>query len=260
MPCQREVPAVAALQHEFNDQGLVLIAIDLDDDRAALEAFRDKYGTSFPVAVENDDRMRKAFGVRGCPATVIIDRKGRMVGRAGGGDGDWTSDAARALARSLLGARMASGPAPARKRQARKSVHLMTAVAPNDTKLNEILDEAAAALKAGDEVKILFDAQSVGALRMNAQKTPLQDAPFTDAQRRAAARRLGVPQSAAPRNQLDYIQLLAKAGAKVLVNENAVHAFGLADDEIHPIAKRVSVEDMERIVDDSDACLNYSRE
>jgi len=204
--------------------------------------------------------MRKAFGVRGCPATVIIDRKGRMVGRAGGGDGDWTSDAARALARSLLGARMASGPAPARKRQARKSVHLMTAVAPNDTKLNEILDEAAAALKAGDEVKILFDAQSVGALRMNAQKTPLQDAPFTDAQRRAAARRLGVPQSAAPRNQLDYIQLLAKAGAKVLVNENAVHAFGLADDEIHPIAKRVSVEDMERIVDDSDACLNYSRE
>jgi len=204
--------------------------------------------------------MRKAFGVQGCPATVIIDRKGRMVGRAGGGDGDWTSDAARALARSLLGARMASGPAPARKRQARKSVHLMTAVAPNDTKLNEILDEAAAALKAGDEVKILFDAQSVGALRMNAQKTPLQDAPFTDAQRRAAARRLGVPQSAAPRNQLDYIQLLAKAGAKVLVNENAVHAFGLADDEIHPIAKRVSVEDMERIVDDSDACLNYSRE
>jgi len=183
-----------------------------------------------------------------------------MVGRAGGGDGDWTSDAARALARSLLGARMASGPAPARKRQARKSVHLMTAVAPNDTKLNEILDEAAAALKAGDEVKILFDAQSVGALRMNAQKTPLEDAPFTDAQRRAAARRLRVPQSAAPRNQLDYIQLLAKAGAKVLVNENAVHAFGLADDEIHPIAKRVSVEDMERIVDDSDACLNYSRE
>ena len=225
-----------------------------------VEAFRDKYGTSFPVAVENDDRMRKAFGVQGCPATVIIDRKGRMVGRAGGGDGDWTSDAARALARSLLGARTASGPAPARTRQARKSVHLMTAVAPNDTKLNEILDEAAAALKAGDEVKILFDAQSVGALRMNAQKTPLQDAPFTDAQRRAAARRLGVPQSAAPRNQLDYIQLLAKAGAKVLVNENAVHAFGLADDEIHPIAKRVSVEDMERIVDDSDACLNYSRE
>ena len=65
-------------------------------------------------------------------ATVVIDRNGRMVGRAGGGDGDWTSEAARTLARSLLGARTASGPAPARTRHARKSVHLMTAVAPND--------------------------------------------------------------------------------------------------------------------------------
>jgi len=71
-----------------------------------------------------------------------------MVGLAGGGDGDWTSQAARALARSLLEARTVSAQAPARTRQARKSVHLISAVAPNDAKLNDILDEAAAALKA----------------------------------------------------------------------------------------------------------------
>jgi thiol-disulfide isomerase/thioredoxin len=260
VPCQREVPAVAALQREFNDLGLALIGIDLDDEPAPLEAFREKYGISFPVAVEEEDRMRKAFGIPGCPATVIIDRKGRMVGRATGGDGDWTSDAARALTKSILGVRAEPGPAPARARRARKSVHLLTAVAPNDPKLNDILDEAAASLKAGDEVEILFDAQSVGALRMNARKTPLEDAPFTNAQRRAAAKRLGVPPPAAPRNQFEYIEQLAKEGAKVLVNANAVHAFGLTDEEIHPIAKRVSVEDMEKIVDDSDACLNYSRE
>jgi len=44
------------------------------------------------------------------------------------------------------------------------------------------------------------------------------------------------------------------------VNENAIHAFGLAEGEIHPVATRVSVQDMEKIVDESDACLNYSRE
>lgn len=237
-----------------------MIAVDLDDDRAALDAFREKSGAAFPVVVEDGDRMSKAFGVRGCPATVLIDRKGRMVGRAGGGDGDWSSDAARALAKSLLGIPTRSAPAPGRSKQPRKSLHLMSAVAPNDSKLNELLDEAAAALKAGDRVEILFDAQSVGALRMNANRTPLEDAPFTDAQRLAAAKRLGVPRSAAPRNQLEYVQLLAKAGATVLVNENAIHAFGLDDGEIHPIAKRIPVEDMEKIVDDSDACLNYSRE
>ena len=96
-----------------------MIAVDLDDDRDSLEAFRDKYGTSYPVAVEEEDRMRKAFGIPGCPATVLIDRRGRMVGRATGGDGDWTSDAARALTKSLLGIGVETQLKPARARQAR---------------------------------------------------------------------------------------------------------------------------------------------
>jgi hypothetical protein len=261
VPCQREVPAVAALQREFNDQGLAVIGIDLDDDKDYLEAFRVKYGATFPLAVEDEDRMRKTFGIRGCPSTALVDRNGRMVGRIIGGDVDWTSGAARTLAKSLLGiGKASSGPAAARSKPSRKSVHLITAVAPDDPKLNEILDEAAAALKAGDRVEILFDAQSVGALRMKAHKAALEEAPFTNSERRIAARRLGVPLSAAPRNQFEYIQRLAKAGAKVLVNANAVHAFGLADEEIHPIAKRIEVTEMEKIVDESDACLNYSHE
>jgi thiol-disulfide isomerase/thioredoxin len=261
VPCQREVPAVAALQREFNDQGLAVIGIDLDDDIDVLEAFRIKYGASYPLAVEDENRMRKAFGIRGCPATAIIDRKGRMVGRIMGGDVDWTSDAARALAKSLLGiGPPAPAPPAARSKPARRSVHLITAVAPDDPKLNEILDEAAASLQAGDSVEILFDAQSVGALRMKAQKAALEEAPFTAAERRRAALRFRIPRSAAPRNQFEYIQQLSKAGAKVLVNANAIHAFGLSDEEIHPIARRIEVTEMEKIVDESDACLNYSHE
>lgn len=238
-----------------------MIGIDLDDDIDVLEAFRVKYGATYPLAVEDENRMRKAFGISGCPSTALVDRNGRMVGRIMGGDVDWTSDAARALARSLLGiGPPASAPEAARARPARKSVHLITAVAPDDPKLNEILDEAAASLEAGDSVEILFDAQSVGALRMKADKAALGEAPFTAAERRAAARRLRVKQSAAPHNQFEYIQRLAKAGAKVLVNANAIHAFGLTDEEIHPIARRIEVREMEKIVDESDACLNYSHE
>jgi hypothetical protein len=230
------------------------------DDPADVEAFAKEYGISFPLAIDDDDRAQTAFGIHGCPATVVIDRNGRMVGR-GSGEGDWTSESARALVRSLLGIKQsASAPVVARTTQVRKSVRLVSAVAPNDPKLNEMLDEAADSLKAGDEVAILFDGQSVGALRTYAQKTPLEGAGFTSKQRSTLAKRLGVPQSAAPRNQFEYIQHLAKSGAKVLVNSNAIRALGLADAEIHPIAKRVSVDEMEKIVDDSDACFTYSHE
>jgi len=237
-----------------------VIGVDLEEDPADAEAFGKQYGISFPLAVEDEERAKKAFGILGCPNTVVIDRKGQMVGR-GGGEGDWSSESARALVRSLLGIREpASAPAAAGGKQARKAVHLVSAVRPNDSKLNEMLDEAAASLKAGDEVAILFDGQSVGALRASSQKAPLEAAAFTSQERTRVAKRLGVSQSTAPRNQLEYIQQLARAGAKVMVNVNAIRALGLADVEIHPVAKRVSVDEMEKIVDDSDACFTYQHD
>jgi hypothetical protein len=239
-----------------------MIGVDFGDEPADVEAFGERYDIPFPLAIEDQDRAKKMFGILGCPSTVLIDRKGRIVGR-GAGEGNWTGESARALVRSLLGIREAPGSASAptaAAKKVRKAVHLISAVIPNDAKLNEILAEAADALKAGDEVSILFDGQSVGALRTHAQKTPLESAELTRKQRSTLAKRLGASPSTAPRNQLEYIQQLANAGAKVLVNVNAIRALGLADAEIHPIAKRVSVVEMAKIVDESDACLNYSHE
>ncbi len=237
-----------------------MIAIDLGDAPPDIIAFADRYGISIPLAIQDQDEAKKAFGVLACPATLLIDRKGRIIGRTAG-ESDWTSESARALVRSVLGIRQeASAPAVVSAKRARKSVHLVSAVMPNDTKLNEILDEAADSLKAGDEVSILFDGQSIGALRVNAQKTLLERTAFTSRQHNSLAGRLGVSKSAAPRNQFEYIQLLAKEGAKVLVNENAMHALGLTNAEIHPIATRVSVDEMEKVVDDSDACYTYQHE
>ena len=237
-----------------------MIAIDLGDDPPDVEDFRARHDLSVPIAVMDADQAKKVFGVLGCPSTVLIDKKGHMVGRTAG-EGDWSGESARAVARALLGIQQpTSVPTLVETKQARKSVHLVSAVRPNDPKLTEILDEAADALKAGDQVAILFDDQSIGALRITAQKTALEAAPFTDKQRSLLAKRLGVPKSAAPRNQLEYIQQLASAGAEVMVNANAIRAFGLADGEIHPIARRVSVSDMEKVVDDSDACYTYQHD
>jgi hypothetical protein len=237
-----------------------MIAIDLGDALPDIVAFADRYGISVPLAIQDQDQAKKAFGVLACPATVLIDRKGRIIGRSTGA-GDWTSESARALVRSVLGIRQEdSAPAVVSAKRAHKSVHLVSAVMPNDTKLNEMLDEAADSLKTGDEVSILFDGQSIGALRVNAQKTLLESTGFTSQQRNSLAKRLGVSKSAAPRNQFEYIQQLAKTGAKVLVNANAIHALGLTDGEIHPIATRVSVDEMEKVVDESDACYTYQHE
>lgn len=253
---------MAALQREFEGQGLAMIGVDLGDDAEDLDAFKQRHGLSFPLAIQEQEDAKKMFGILGCPATVLIDRKGRMVGRAAG-EGDWTSESARTLVRSLLGLGQGGAAAPAtaaQAKQARKAVHLVSAIRPNDPLLNDMLDEALDALKAGDEVVILFDAQSVGALRTAGKKTPLESDAFTLKQRGKLAKRFADSGVAAPRNQLEYIERLANAGAKVLVNRNAIRALGLSDTEIHPIAQRISVGEMEKLVDESDACYTYTHD
>lgn len=166
---------------------------------------------------------------------------------------------------ALLGSLPASLAAQESRTQAgakrpRDAVHLVSAVRPQDPKLTEMLDEAAASLNAGDEVVILFDGQSAGSLRMSVRrekKTPLEAAEFAGPERQALAERLGVPYSAAPRNHLEYIQHLAQAGAKVFVNRDAIRLYGLAEEEIHPVATPISLRQMAELLDESDLCYTY---
>jgi len=240
-----------------------MIGVHFDDDAKDAESFGKRFGISFPLALESDEHAKELFGIAGCPGAVLIDRDGRIVGRTFG-ERKWASEAGRRLMRSLL-----KGPEavvaqeariPAGGKKLRKAVHLVSAIQSSDPKLTKVLDDAAASLKVGDEVVILFDGQSVGALRMNprkGQKTPLEETGFTRNERRALAKRLGVRYSAAPRNQLEYIQHLARAGAKVFANSKSVRLSGLANEEIHPVAKPVPMTQMEKLVDDSDGCYIY---
>ncbi len=85
-------------------------------------------------------------------------------------------------------------------------------------------------------------------------KTLLHDTEITGEPRAELAKRLGVSLSRAPRNYFEYVQYLANAGAKVVVNRTAMMQFGLKDEEIHPIAARVSLAQVEILFDESDYC------
>ena len=146
------------------------------------------------------------------------------------------------------------GPAARRERHA---VHLVT-IKPQDRKFMEALDGAVLSLKDGHETVILFDGNSVTWLRVHMQrqkKTLLHDAEIAGQEHQALAERLGVSLSDAPRNYLEYVQHLAKAGAKVVANRNAIRQYGLAEHEIHPVATLISVEQISDILDRSDLCF-----
>ncbi len=78
-----------------------MVGVNLQEEPEAVKAFGKVFDIPFPLLLDPEDRVQRLFGVRGHPSAVLIDRKGRIVGRILG-ERDWGSEAARGLVRSLL--------------------------------------------------------------------------------------------------------------------------------------------------------------
>ena len=80
-PCREEIPDLIALQREFQDQGVVVIGIALDEARHVAR-FIQEFGIDYPVFVEpgRATQMNAAFGnpLGVLPYTVYVDSQGRI--------------------------------------------------------------------------------------------------------------------------------------------------------------------------------------
>lgn len=79
MPCVSEMPALQNLYSRLKDEGFVVVAIGVDDDKASLKSFAQEYGLTFPILIDETGLTKKAYGVRGVPESFFVDREGRMI-------------------------------------------------------------------------------------------------------------------------------------------------------------------------------------
>jgi thiol-disulfide isomerase/thioredoxin len=94
-PCETELPGLLELAREHGPEGVVLLAVALDDDWPTIEAF---FGGAVPPevvrGVEGDEHRRYDVGT--LPDTTIVGRSGQLAMRAAGAR-DWRSAGARAV-------------------------------------------------------------------------------------------------------------------------------------------------------------------
>lgn len=79
LPCTSEMPALQRLYSRLKDEGFVIVAIGVDDDRDSLAAFANQYGLSFPIIIDETGEVKKTYGVRGVPESFYVDRAGRII-------------------------------------------------------------------------------------------------------------------------------------------------------------------------------------
>jgi thiol-disulfide isomerase/thioredoxin len=75
-PCRQSFPWMQALQTEYASRGLTVIAVNLDQDRAAADTFLQRFHPGFQIHFDPQGRWAEQFGVKGMPTSVVIDRHG----------------------------------------------------------------------------------------------------------------------------------------------------------------------------------------
>ena len=72
-PCLQELPVVASLVSEYPANQIQLIAVNTEEDAAAIRRFLDKNPIAAEVALDERGEAAAAFGVEQLPTLVIID-------------------------------------------------------------------------------------------------------------------------------------------------------------------------------------------
>jgi peroxiredoxin len=78
-PCRAEMPSMQRLHARFKDKGLVILAVNLQEDAKSVRRFLAANKLSFPVLLDSDGRIGAIYGARSIPTTYLIGRDGSVL-------------------------------------------------------------------------------------------------------------------------------------------------------------------------------------
>lgn len=92
-PCKKEMPSMETLYQTLkHEKDFIMLAVDLMEDPELVKDFVKRYNYHFPVLLDELGTGGKLYDVQAIPTTVIIDRRGNVIGGARGAM-DWSSQA-----------------------------------------------------------------------------------------------------------------------------------------------------------------------
>jgi len=77
-PCKQSFPVMEELHQHYSKDGLVIIAVNVDENRADMEAFLKKNAVTFAVLRDANQKLVERAGVATMPTSFLIDKDGKV--------------------------------------------------------------------------------------------------------------------------------------------------------------------------------------
>ena len=85
-PCRADAPDLARVARDLADHGVQFAGLNIRYSLTTARAFVETFDVPYPNVIDRDGRLQLLFGAtlppQAIPSTVIIDRQGRVAGRA----------------------------------------------------------------------------------------------------------------------------------------------------------------------------------
>jgi thiol-disulfide isomerase/thioredoxin len=83
-PVRDNLPELVKVQEKYRDRGLEIIGVNLDNERADLEAFLKTHQLTWPQIFEGggmESRLAVEYGIISLPSMILVDAQGKVVNR-----------------------------------------------------------------------------------------------------------------------------------------------------------------------------------
>ena len=79
VPCRKSFPWLNSMHKRYKNKGLVVLAINLDKNKADAKRFLSKYPANFIVGYDPEGKVAGLYQLPGMPSSFLIDKKGNIV-------------------------------------------------------------------------------------------------------------------------------------------------------------------------------------
>lgn len=77
-PCRQSFPWMNEIQQRYGADGLVVLAVNVDHDRAAADDFLQSFAPGFKVLFDPHGTIARQYSLKDMPTSVLIGRDGRI--------------------------------------------------------------------------------------------------------------------------------------------------------------------------------------
>jgi cytochrome c biogenesis protein CcmG, thiol:disulfide interchange protein DsbE len=76
--CKKELRDFEAIYRKYQEQGLVVLALNIEQDEQTAAAFISDLNLSYDVLLDDKGDVAKRYATKSLPATLVLDREGNL--------------------------------------------------------------------------------------------------------------------------------------------------------------------------------------